>query len=177
MIVTATAKRYARALFELAREKKCLDQVRDEFTGFLAMVKKDEALQRLLKLPGITRRQHILIQYLKDSYSDIFYSFILLVLKNNRYPILPQILHNYLSQHDKFNNIIRAEVVTATALTDNVSSDLVQQLKAYYNADVRITNKVDASILGGIIVRVNGRIFNASVQEKFNKMKTYLTKN
>jgi len=177
MIVTATAKRYARALFELSKEKKCLDEILQEFNEFLAIVEKDEALQLLLKLPNVIRREQLLIQFFKDSYSEIFFNFILVLLKNNRYSLLQQIFQDYLSQHDKFNNRIRAEVVSAIPLTENVSSDLVEKLKVYFKADVRIENQVDPSILGGIIIRVDRQVFNASVLEKINKMKMYLTQN
>jgi len=177
MIITSTAKRYARALFELAKEKKQLDEVLDEFRIFLAIVEKDNDLQSLLKLPNVTQREQELIHYLKKSYSEILFNFLQLVLKNNRYSILRQIFSDYQSQYDKFNNLIRAEVVTAIALTDELSTDLIQKLKDYYKADIRIVNKIDPSIIGGIIIRINGQVFNASVLEKFNKMKMYLSKN
>ena len=175
MIVTSTAKRYASALFELAREKKCLNEILDEFKKFIALVEQEKNLQMLLKLPNVTRREQILINYLKEKYSELFFNFLLLALKNNRYFLLKQILENYQSRLDKFNNRIRAEVVTAIPLTEQTSSDLIQQLKDYYQADVRIENIIDPSILGGIIIRINGQVFNASVLEKFNKMKLYLT--
>ena len=63
MIITSTAKRYARALFELSKDKECLDDVLTEFKGFLAIVEKEESLQLLLKLPNITRREQLLIQH------------------------------------------------------------------------------------------------------------------
>ena len=177
MIVTSTAKRYASALFELAREKKCLNQILDEFNAFMAIVEKDKELQLLLKQPNVTRREQLLIHHLKKFYSEIFFNFLLLALKNNRYSILKQILFDYQSQHDKFNNRIRAEIVTALPITGEVLSNLIQKLKNYYKADVRGVNKVDPSILGGIIIRINGQVFNASILEKFNKMKMYLSKN
>jgi len=177
MIVTSTAKRYARALFEVCREKKCLEDVLNEFNGFLTIVEQDKALQLLLKLPNIIRREQLLIQYLKDFYSEIFFNFILLVLKNNRYSLIQQIFHDYLSLQDKFNNRIQAEVISAVPLSEDVSSDLRMKLKDYFKADVRIENQVDPSILGGIIIKVNGQVFNASVLEKINKLKLYLTQN
>ncbi|MBC8184920.1 ATP synthase F1 subunit delta [candidate division KSB1 bacterium] len=174
MIITSTAKRYARALFELSKDNKCLDEVLTEFKDFLAIVEKDEALQLLLKLPNITRREQLLIQYLKDFYSEIFFNFILLVLKNNRYSLLRQIFPDYLSLYDKFNNRIKADVISAIPLPEDVSLNLIKTLKEQFNADVRIENKVDPSILGGFIIRIDGLVFDASIQEKFNKMKTHL---
>jgi len=119
----------------------------------------------------------LLIQHLKDSYSEIFFNFILLVLKNNRYPLLEQIFHDYLSLHDKFNNRIKADVISAVPLSHDVSLDLAKNLKDQFKADVRIENKIDPSILGGLIIRIDGQVFNASILEKFNKIKTHLTKN
>lgn len=175
MIVTSTAKRYASALFELAREKKCLNEILDEFKKFIAQVEQEKKLQMLLKLPNVTRRDQVLINYFKKEYSELFFNFLLLALKNNRYFLLKQILVDYQSRLDKFNNHIRAEVITAIPLSEQLSSDLIQQLKDYFKAEVRIENFVDPSILGGIIIQINGQMFNASVLEKFNKMKLHLT--
>ena len=91
MIVTATAKRYARALFELARDKNNLNDVLNEFDGFLSLLDENSGLQQLLKLPNVVQREQSLMAFLKSHYSDIFFNFLQLVLKNNHYVLLRQI--------------------------------------------------------------------------------------
>ena len=175
MIITATAKRYARALFELAYENKSHDEVLIEFKDFFLIVEQDKDLKSHLKMPNVIQRDLRLVQYLKKNYSEIFFRFIKLTLKNNRYSMLKQILFEYQKLHDKFNNRLKAEVVTAISLSESLTDELHQKLNEYFNANVRIENKVDPSILGGIIIKTNGLVFDASVLEKFNKLSLHLT--
>jgi F-type H+-transporting ATPase subunit delta len=177
MIVTATAKRYARALFELARDKNNLNDVLNEFDGFLSLLDENSGLQQLLKLPNVVQREQSLMAFLKSHYSDIFFNFLQLVLKNNRYVLLRQILFEFQHLNDAFNNRVRAEVISASPLADTTILDLTQLLKDYFNAEIVMEKKIDISLIGGFIINVNGQVFDASVLTKFKKMKIYLTKN
>ena len=177
MIVTTSAKRYSRALFELAKEKKCLDEILYEFNQFIKLVESNKNLQLILKLPNVTRRMPLLLVNLRKSYSRLFFNFLILILQNNRYFLLKQMLEDFQIRFDKFNKRTRALVITAIPLTDKVSFELVRELKSYFQMEILIENKVEPEILGGIIININGRVFNASILEKFKKMKLYLTKN
>ena len=174
MIITSNAKRYARALFELAQQKNQVDRVLEEFKSFLTQIEQDADLHSFLNLPHNSEREKLLSDQLKARFSELFFNFLLVVLKNKRLNIIHQIYASFESEVDSYYNRVRAEAITAFPLSENKLSEVSHKIAAYLNAEVRIENRVDPSIIGGIIIRLNGKVFNGSLSEQFKKLKQYL---
>lgn len=177
MIVTAAARRYAKALFDLAKAQARLDEVLAEFQSFLALLDQSPELKFILKHPNDKQRERVLSQLFKQQLSDLFLNFLFLVLKNRRYHLLPQIFDDLQARHDAMNNRIRAIATTAVPLTDQKLSELSREIARYAKSDVRLVNQVDPSILGGIIIHLNGQVFDASLSAQFKKLKQSLITN
>lgn len=177
MIVTAIAKRYAKALFELAHGKKLVAKILAEFKSFLMLIQKKADLQLVLKHPNDIQREKMLSALWQKQFSELFFNFLLLVLRNKRYDLLPQIFDNFQTRYDTYMNRIRALAITALPLSKNELNKLKRELTKYLHADITIENKVDPSIIGGIIISLNGQVFNASLLEQFKKLKQYLIEN
>jgi F-type H+-transporting ATPase subunit delta len=174
MIVTANAKRYAKALFELASEKDQIDKIHDEFKAFLNLIAENPDLKSVLSLPGGGDREKLFSDLMKERFSELFFNFLLLVLKNKRFYLINQIYYDFVNRVDSHYNQIRVEAITAIPLPDDRLSEVSQQIAKYLDAEVRLENKVDPSIIGGIIIRLNGKMFNASLAEQFKRLKQYL---
>jgi F-type H+-transporting ATPase subunit delta len=112
MIVTANAKRYAKALFELAKEKNLLDKVHRDFKNFLILVGKNADLQFFLNLPLDQERETILSNILKERFCELFFNFLLIVLKNKRFYLFEQIFDDFEKRVDSLNNRISAVAIT-----------------------------------------------------------------
>jgi F-type H+-transporting ATPase subunit delta len=174
MIISANAKRYAKAIFELALEKAKIDEIHEDFYGFLNLIEDNPDLKSVLNLPADRDREKLVSELMKERFSELFFNFLLLVLKNKRFKLIDQIHQEFVNRIDAHYNRIRVEVITAVPFSDDQLLKLSQEIAQYLNADVRLENKVDPSIIGGIIIRLNGRIFNASLAEQFKKLKQYL---
>ncbi len=177
MIITANAKRYAKALFELAQEKNLVDEVHHDFQNFLRLVEESPDLQAFLSLPMDRDREKLLVDLLKERFSGLFFNFVLLVLKNKRYHLFEQILTDFERRVDSLKNRISAVAVTAIPLPKEKLAGMTREIADYLKAEVRLENKVDPSILGGIILRLDDKIFNASLSEQFKKLKSHLIQN
>ena len=177
MIVTAAAKRYARALFELAKDQNEIDRVLQEFQTVLWLIHQNDVLKLALRKPGNKDRERLLKSFFEKRFSSLFGHFLLLVLKNNRFALIDQILSEYQSLCDSYHHLKRAQVVTTVPLSDEISRQLVETLQHIFQCDVRVENVIDPDILGGLIVEINGKVFDASIQNKFFKLKSFLTKN
>ncbi len=177
MIVTAVAKRYAKALFELAQEHARLDAILAEFQSFLRLLEQSPELKFILKHPNDRQREHVLSHLFQQHVSELFLNFLSLVLKNRRYDLLQQIYDDLQSRHDALNNRVRAIATTAIPLSEQKLSELSREIARLAKADVRLENNVDPSILGGIIIQLNGQIFDASIREQFKKLKQSLITN
>ena len=176
MIISANSKRYAKALFELALEKDKIDEIHEDFDGFLNLIKDNPDLKSVLNLPADRDREKLVTNLMKERFSELFFNFLLLVLKNKRFKLIDQIHQEFVNRIDAHYNRIKVEAITAIPFSDDQILKLSQEIAQYLKADVRLENKVDPSIIGGIIIRLNGKMFNASLAEQFKKLKQHLIK-
>ncbi|UCE06378.1 MAG: F0F1 ATP synthase subunit delta [bacterium] len=174
MIITSNAKRYAKALFELAQQKNQVDRILEEFKSFLMLIEQDAELHSFLNLPYDRKREQILSEQLKRRFSELFFNFLLVVLKNKRLNLIHQIYASFENKVDSYYHRVRAEAITAFPLSDNKLLEVSHKLAGYLNTEVTIENRIDPSIIGGIIIRLNGKMFNGSLSEQFKKLKHYL---
>ena len=114
---------------------------------------------------------------LKERFSELFFNFLLVVLRNRRFQLIYQIYSDFENRVDLYNNRIKAVAITALPLPGDKLSEVSREIATYLNAEVRIENKVDPSIIGGIIIRLNGKMFDGSIFGQFKKLKQYLIKN
>jgi len=177
MIITSTAKKYARALFDIAQKHDKAEQVLAELDGFAAAMEENAELRKLLIMPNSNEKLQLIDDSLKNVYSELFADFVILLVKNYRIKLLPQIRDDFHSQYDLMHSQIKATVITAVPMTSDVAEKLKSQLEKRFHADLRIDNLVDPTIMGGFVVKVNGQVFDASVLGKFKKLKMYLTQN
>lgn len=177
MMITANAKRYASALFDLAQEKNLIDPVHQDFQKFSKLVEESAELRVFLSQPLDRERENLLIGLLKARFTELFFNFMLLVLKNKRFHLIEQILDDFERQVDLLNNRISAVAVTAVPLSREKIAALTRDIAGYLNAEVRVENEVDPSIIGGLILRLDDKVFNASLAEQFKKLKLHLIQN
>ena len=177
MVISSTARRYARAVFELAREKGQVEQVLDQLDSFSRLIETSAELKKLLEMPNRRGKTAIIEDILRDRYSDLFREFILLLLKNKRANLLPQIREEFHNMYDQLQSRVRATVISAIPLSEDLVNELKQRLEKKINANVIVENRIDPKILGGFIVQLNGKVLDASVVDKFNQLKMYLNQN
>lgn len=177
MVITSTAKRYARAIFELAREKGQLEQLMKELDEFSNLVAESEQLKKLLTMPNSDKKIAVVEDILQARFSDLFREFLLLLIRNMRANLLPQIREEMQHRYDELQSRVRATVISAIPLTKELEDEIKSRLEKKIKAKLIIENQVDPNILGGFVVKMNGQVLDASVVDKFKKLKMYLTQN
>ena len=94
-----------------------------------------------------------------------------LLLANKRFEILPAVASQYLIQFDKANQIETAVVTTAFPITAEIEAQVLHKLKEFSKGTITIKNVVDASIIGGFVLRVGDRQYNASIAKQITTIK------
>ena len=107
---------------------------------------------------------------LQDSLSGIFLNFLLVLLRKNRQVIFVTIAAEFQRLVDKQNKLIQATATTAVPLDQRSLEQMKSVLGQAFNSDVQISSKIDASILGGIIVNVDGRLLDGSLKSQLHKL-------
>ncbi len=170
---TVLARRYAKALFELAVEKKSLDKIQNEVRSFAQSLDDDRQFRLFLFAQDVSKKQkqEKLEKLIQGNVSNVFFNFVLVLLNKNREFIFPEIAREFQYFVDKHHRKINALAITAQPLDEKSSSELKSLLDKTFDADVQIRNDLDVSILGGIVVNVEGHVFDGSLQSQLDRLK------
>jgi F-type H+-transporting ATPase subunit delta len=170
---TGLAERYAKALFELADERKALDPVAADLRSLSAMLAESADLRRLIRSPVLERAaQGKAIAALADraQLSALAHNFLGLLARNRRLFALPAIIDAYLAQLAERRGEVTAQVTSAAPLSPAQAGALAEALRKSVGAKLAIDARVDPSLLGGLIVRLGSRMIDASLKSKLNRL-------
>lgn len=174
MGATGVAGRYATALFDLAESEKQLDRVADDLGQLAAMVEASADLKRLIRSPVISRddQGRAMAEVLKKAgMSELTRNFVGVVARNRRLFALPWMIAAYQSLLASRRGEATAEVVSARALGKNQLEAIAGQLKKAIGTKVAVSTRVDAGLLGGLVVKVGSRMFDSSLRTKLQRLR------
>ena len=172
-----TAKRYAKALYDIANEEQCVAEILNEFDTFLTLVNNNRYFQLLLNFPYDDHKRKMIIQLFQRKFSKLFLKFILLVIKNRRYDILPLIHTELQKRAESKYKYIKCVAVSGIPLPDDDLEEMQQQLSDFFSLNVIVENKVDLKMPGGIQLHIDGQEFQNSFRDKLKLMKYSAIKN
>lgn len=173
------ARRYARALFEIAEERGIIEKIHNEVELFNQSLQTNQPFRNFLNSLEINKSEKVkkIEELFQDKVSNVFFNFILVFLKKNRQSIFTTIAKEFERLHDKYSKKIRASTITAVPLDESSFSRIKVTLSQAFDADVEIQNSIDPNILAGIIIKVNGQVFDGSLQSQLRRLKYQLTEN
>lgn len=178
MIGRGAAIRYARALFDVAQKEGDIQQVGRDATEFAQLVTSNETLARVLSNPAIpVQKKRALVQELTaraGTLSPIVVKLLALLADRDRLALLPEIVRSYENRLMEHAQVVRAEVVTAIALSPDRLAALQQGLAGATGRQVQLEHRVDPSIVGGAIARVGSTVYDGSVTTQLEKLKQQL---
>jgi F-type H+-transporting ATPase subunit delta len=172
MRLSRAASRYAKAILDLAIEKKEASAVNEEMKSVLTTVHKNKELQNFLKSPVIKTEQKrgALRQIFSESGGITMGAFDLIV-NNQRAEILSDIATKYILLFEDMNKREVATVTTAVEITPELEAKVLARAKELAGTEVTLEKKIDPSIVGGFILRVGDKEINASVQNTLGELK------
>jgi F-type H+-transporting ATPase subunit delta len=169
------AERYARALLEVALDKKAdLDRVGRELQGFRDLLDRESRLQAALSAPTIaaTKRLAILEAVLASSkLVPETLNLLRLLARNERIPVVPFVAESFRRLVLEHKQIQPGEVVSAHPLSSDQRKRLAGQLGQALGKTMELSYRTDPEILGGVVVRVGNRVFDASVTTQLRRFK------
>ena len=175
----SSAIRYARALFDVAKKDGDVRQPGREVAAFAQLVAGNEMLGRTLSNPAIpvARKRAVVEQMLAraGTVSPVVSKLLLLLAERDRLMLLPDLVSAYESRLMDEAQIVRAQVTTAVALTDDRVGALQQGLARATGRQVQLETRVDPSIIGGAVARIGSTVYDGSVTTQLLKVKERLT--
>jgi len=169
------AGRYATAIFELAVEGKSVDAVAADFASLKSMMKASADLARLVRAPVFGRdeqKKGMRALLTQMGANPLTIQFVLLLAAKRRLFALTGIIAAFDAMVARQRGEITAEVTSARPLSEAEVTQLKQVLKAKLAREPRLETHVDASLLGGLIVKVGSRMIDSSLRTKLEGMRT-----
>lgn len=175
--VSGVAERYASALFDLAESGKKIKPVEKDLGRLEKLLAGSQDLMRLVRSPVFTAEdQQAAIGKVLDKakISGIVGNFVRVVAGNRRLFVLPQIIQAFKIKLADSRGETTADVTVAAKLTPAQTKDLKATLKKVVGKDVALNMTVDASLMGGMIVKVGSRQIDTSLKTKLSSLKLAL---
>ena len=170
------AARYGSAILGYANDQNVLDSFHDELQEIKIAINENPRIITILSNPvvNINEKKEIL-SAIEKPLSDEVKNVLDMILGYSRFADLPAII-------DKFNELYNQEkmIATGTATTAiKIDDDQLKRLsdsyaKKYNLKEVRLENKVDPSIIGGVILSIKDLVIDGSIKNRLNKIRTQL---
>lgn len=178
MTARAAARRYARALFDVALAEGSPEQVQGELRQFADLVRGNEALWNVFGNPAIpAARKHGLVKALLDRIGPIsapLAKLLLLLADRDRVALLPDVADAYDERVLDYQKVVRGGVTTAVPLDANRLRALEDSLGRLTGRRVVLQPNVDPAIIGGVVAKLGSLVYDGSVATQLEKMKESL---
>ena len=174
----AAARRYARALFEVAQAKGQVQPLRDELHALAKLLADQPELSRALlhSRLGAERRQRLVRALFSGRGSELLSRLLALLAERDRLSLLPELAEAYARAVNEHAGVLSAEAVSAAPLDDAQSGTLRSALKTATGREVELRARVDPALLGGLVVTVGGRTYDGSVRAQLALLRERLVR-
>lgn len=175
--MSSVAKVYAKALFELGQEKGQLEAIQKDLKSFNELAGSHEALKAVLSGSGFNpnARKAVLLDVLKSlEVNKVIASLLELLVARGRMAALSQISDELEALVQKSQGVQAGQVRSAVELSAEELAVLSSALSKRVGGKVKLTQTVDASLLGGMVATVGGKTFDASLRSQLERFKNEL---
>jgi F-type H+-transporting ATPase subunit delta len=169
---TVLARRYARALFMLALERDLLDKIHQELEAFAEILRDNRDLRLFLSAPQVDRseKRRVVESLFQDRFSNVFFNFLMLLIEKGRQALFSEIVEQFGALYDRHRNRVRALAISAIPLEEHHLDELRRALAGHLRSEVKIDNQVDPSILGGLVVKIDGQVLDGSIRSQLKRL-------
>ena len=175
--VAGIASRYADALFEISLESGVVDTVSSDLKGLRAAIRGSADFRSFLKSPVYdaedqSRAAAAIAE--RAGLAPLTRNFVSLIAKNRRLFALEPMIDAFEAKLAAHRGEVRAEVTSAAPLSDDHVRRLRHEIEAMVGKAVNLDLRVDAEILGGLVVKVGSTMIDSSLKTKLARLKSLM---
>ena len=170
------ARRYAQALFEFAVERKQLEAVEGDLRLLAKQLDAVENLRQLIESPVIPKPAKVagLKSAFEAAVQPETIRFLMLLVEKRREAHLLTIVEEFDLLMDVHRGIQRGDVYSVNALSEAQLRALKKQLDEMTGKDIRLRQHIDASLLGGLVVRIGDHVYDSSLRHQLQRLRKQL---
>lgn len=175
--MSVVASRYSDAIFEIAVEEDCLEEMYESYQTVISVFSENADLINILSHPEIDINEKISL--LKESFSEInnnLVNFMCVLVEKNRTREILNIFKDFEALYNIHNNIIVANVYSVEKLTKIQILSLQEKLNMKFDKKIHINNIIDKSLIGGIKIMIDNHVIDYSLKTKIDNLSDELHK-
>jgi len=174
LLISTPAKRYARAMLEVAVQQRNFSVVLQELELFTKQLREVPLLQKLFLNPAIPHEKKIsVLEQLSArlKFQTVTVNFLNTLIQRDRLNLLDQMIVSAEQQFLEQQGILVVEVITAKRLLPDEETKLTARLEVFTGKKVQLENKLDPSMIGGVVTRIGTTLYDGSVQAQLQQLK------
>ena len=170
---TGFSARYAAALYALGFERGVLAELVDQMAALGRLIAESEALRHLISNPltDTSKAAPALDQALAaQGFLPIVRQFVAVAITNRRLRDLPKIIQGFAAYVAARRGEVVAHVDSAHELSDVQRNQLRARLTEAGYGNVRLIETVDASLLGGLVLKIGTKLYDTSLKSRLHRL-------
>lgn len=174
---SVAARRYAKALYDLAAEAKVVEKVRQDLADLAKTFETNAELRQLVENPAFTpemKKKAIAAIATRMGAAPVLLSTLKLLVDRRRIGALGDLSEAFTTLAERKSGRVRAEIITASPLPDAYYAQLEKTLSEVTGRQVTILKRTDPSIIGGVVARVGDTVFDGSIANRLKDIRTQL---
>ena len=176
--MSEVSREYAEAMYELARETQSEDAIAAGMKLVAGLVRRDPEILDFLAAPNIPKRERsaVLEKALSGQVPEFVLSLTQLMCESGNIRCIERCAEEYEEILNTARGLSTARVVSATALTKDQKRQLQQRLSEKTGRKVVLDCSVDESLLGGLVVTLDGKVMDGSLKHRLNEVREVMNR-
>ena len=173
------SKVYGDALFEAAREDGRMDDMYEEVLELQKLLQANEELQKMMENPKVIRedKENVIETVFRGRISDEIVELMKLMIAKGRHSNIESVFDYFIGLVKEEKKIGIAYVTTAVELTDGQKDEIVRRLlETTRYESFEMNYAVDASLIGGMVIRIGDRVVDSSIKTMLYELSKSLRK-
>ncbi len=173
MRISLVSERYAKALFELAVEKKQEDAIYSDARELVSVCEENKLFVLVLKSPVISneKKAKILNDLFEKRFNVMTMRFLQILVRKGRELYIPEIARKLISLYKVFKEILPVTLTTAIPMTEAIRNRVSTIMNDYTKWQIELDQKIDPDIIGGFILNWEDLQYDASIYYQIERIR------
>lgn len=168
---------YTKSLLEIALTEGLLDQVEEDLMAVASALRNNLQLKEVIsgdKVPA-AKKKEIVSAIFSGKLSSLVMNFIDLIIDQAREELLSSLAQDFSKKAYAARNVAQAEVITAVPINEELQKDIGKRLAQILKKEIEVKSRIDESILGGLVIKVEGKVIDGSLRRQLEDLHGTLT--
>lgn len=160
------SSRYALALFEAGIDIGKTNEFNKELDFLKSVFEDNEKLLQIFNHPRISKgeKKDLIDKIFKERLSQEMINFLYILVDKRREGFILDIVEEYKQAFNQHENILKVVAITAIPMEESSKEKLQKTLSTKLNKKIELSNKVDKTIIGGVLLKIENKIIDGTVK-------------